>query len=118
MFYEMMERLLNHANQLGKTEVADELAGMLDREMDLAANMTRLCPDVDSLMHEIEKNLQADELAWRHYSGDGNQRQMTVTEVVGDNHSPDYIYKLQQDGWNREQIDIIIQLTIGKYCNE
>ena len=115
MFYDEMERLVSHATRVGKIELADELANMLDREMDRSADIYKVCPDIDSYIHEVEQNLKAEELTWRHYEGDGNQRLKAVNDVVSDNTDPDYVYKLQQEGWNREQIEAIIGIAIMKY---
>ena len=115
MFFQHLEDLVIVANNQGKSKIGTQLMQILETEMDKVADMTRICPYIDSYMHEVEKNLHADELTWRHYTGDGNQRRMTVSDVVGDNRNIYYENELKRHGWSESQIETIIAQAITKY---
>ena len=116
MFFRNLENLMVDASRNGKIMISSHLSSILKQELNRAADMTKICPEIDSYMHEVEKNLTADaEFEGQLYSEDANRRRLVVADVVGDNRNVYYMHELDKEGWSQAQIDSIICLAVNKY---
>ena len=114
MLYQKLEDLAAYAVQKDNTEVAQKLNQIIDDAITAASDPQELCHYIDSFMHEVEQNLKADEYEWRRYEGDGNQKQLVVTDILWDNAD---IRSLEQKGFGREQVNTILNQAAARYCN-